>query len=903
MGLAPAPVEIRLLGPFEVRDGDGPIELPGGKPRALLALLALEAGRVVSVDRLVDGLWGESPPSTAPKVVLGYVSRLRKLLPSGLLETREPGYLLNVAGSRDLDRFEALRAEASSAAEEGRWRAAADLLREALELWRGPALADVADELGLPGELARFEEMRQAALEERIDADVALGREAAVVPELEALVQAYPLRERPRYLLMLVLYRLGRQSDALQLYRETRQLLVDELGIEPGADLQRLERQILVQDDTLAPARAVDRLPPLPVPLTPLVGRVKELHELGDLLGPSGPRLVTLVGPGGVGKTRLALAAAELRREAVLVRLATIAEPDLVGSVVAGVLGVRDETQLPDWLRARELLLVLDNFEHVLDAAPLVTELLSAAPGLRVLATSREPLNVSGERTYPVSPLPASDAVDLFVERAAAAGADVSRTGEVEEICQRLDFLPLAMELAAARTRVLGPSDLLARIEQRLPFLTGGPRDLPERQRTLRATIEWSHALLDPSEQRVFARLGVFAGGCTVALAEDVCDITLEAIESLVDKSLVQHDAGRFSMLETIREFAMDRLEESGEAAATLRRLAERMRVEAESFADGRNRGEKMPLEPLESELDNIRESIRGALQLTDDSLAVRLVAPLYWYWNASERLTEGLRWTLEALDRAGEIPDPDRAGALRAAAQLATLTADYERATALGDEAQSFYRKSGDLPAVAEVLRWLAHANIRSGNVERARELHAESIDLAEQVGSPIQQARSLRVAGEDELDFGEIARADELLLRSLELARSARAANDTAMTLHSLGDVALVSNDAVQAGAWFVEALTVTDDGRMVAYCLGGLSAAAALDGRQELAGLLWGAVQSHERQAGEAVIETVDRYLSVFQAFAGEAFDDATERGRELTLEEARAEAIAAFGPPRG
>jgi DNA-binding SARP family transcriptional activator len=245
-------VEFRLLGPVELVGDDGvPVELPAGKPRALLALLLLEAGHVISVDRLVDELWGERPPATAAKVLQGYVSRLRKLLPPGLLETREPGYLIRLdVDQLDLSLFERLRGDAAAEAAAGRWQAAGTLLAAGLQLWRGPPLADVAE--GLPDEVARLDEMRLAALEERVAADLELGRQAQLVPELERLMRSHPLRERFRFQLMLALYRLGRQADALAVYRETRELLVEELGIEPGPELQRLERQILVQDQTLA---------------------------------------------------------------------------------------------------------------------------------------------------------------------------------------------------------------------------------------------------------------------------------------------------------------------------------------------------------------------------------------------------------------------------------------------------------------------------------------------------------------------------------------------------------------------------------------------------------------------------------------------------------------------------
>lgn len=894
-----------MLGPIELVGDDGrPVRLPEGKPRALLALLLLEAGRVVSVDRLVDALWGERPPATAAKIVQGYVSRLRKLLPAALLETRAPGYVLHVENDQlDVSRFEQLRSEAAVAADEGRSQAAATLLAEALRLWRGRPLADVADELELPGELARLEELRLATLEERVAADLGLGRESQLVAELEALTKAHPLRERLRAQLMLALYRLGRQADALAVYRDARQLLVEELGIEPGAELQELERQILTHDESLRAAVQAERLP-VPAALTRLIGRRPELDQIAELLRRDGTRLVTLVGPGGVGKTRLALAIAEQRSDAAYVSLAPVQEPGLLRSVITHALGLADEAALAEWLRPRELLLVLDNFEHLLDDAPLVTELLSAARGLRVLATSRMPLNLSGEHVCTVAPLPERDAVELFVERAAAADAAVEGVSVVEEICRRLDCLPLAIELAAARVKALPPELLLGRLDEPLALLTRGPRDLPERQRTLRATIEWSHALLDPEEQEAFARLAVFAGGCTVDAAERVCDATLETLDSLVGKSLLQRSGVRFSMLETIREYAGEQLDANDEAEPTTRRLTEWLCEAAEAFAARwRDRGDISSLSFLESELENIRVAIRAAIGWADDALALRLTSALAAFWRASGRQAEGLRWTVEALEHSEHVPAAARALGLHTAAVLATLAADPLRGRTFGEEALALHRAAGDDHRVGEVLPWLANAHQQAGEADRARSLHAESIAFQERLGDPAQFARALRWAADDELELGDVTRATDLFERALELARVADVQSEIAWTLHGLGDLALVRRDARKAAGFYLEGLRSSLDPTSIAYCLAGLAAVAALERLVDPAGRMWGAVESHRHRHGDFIPpQTLRRYETAFNQLEADAFAAAVATGRELTLDQGRHEAIEAFAASR-
>jgi predicted ATPase/DNA-binding SARP family transcriptional activator len=893
-------VHVQLLGPVELVDDEGrPISAPAGKPRALLALLALEAGHVVSSDRLIDVLWGDRPPATAPKILQGYVSRLRKLLPAGRLETREPGYVFRLAGEElDLARFERLRNEAAAAAEGEQWQSAAALLREALELWRGPPLADVADELDLPGEIARLEELHLVALEQRVAADLELGHEADLIGELDALTRAHPLRERLRLQLMLALYRLGRQADALNVYRDTRELLVDQLGIEPGPELQQLERQILLQDDSLVAAPRAGPLPPVPAPLTPIVDRVTEIAEIGGLLRQS--RLVTLLGSGGVGKTRLALAFAEPRPDAVFVPLGALQDPKLVRSAITHVLGLTDEEALAGWLRRRELLLVLDNFEHLLEAGPVVTELLEGAPGVRVLTTSRAPLDVRGEHQYTISPLAEPDAVELFVQRAAASEWQVGSVTLLGSICRQVDYLPLAIELAAARVKTLPPESLLARLEQRLPLLTHGPRDLPERQRTLRATIEWSHALLTPEEQTAFARLAVFAGGGTLEAVESVCGVSLDVVDSLVDKSLLRHAGDRVSMLETIREYAREQLEASGEADSIMRALAVWLLAEAETFAEERRQGLFSPLVRLESELENIRAALRSALGWTGDPLALRLVTALTWFWRTSGRQAEGLRWTVEALDQAGDLPGDLRAHSLQEAAMIATLASDSSLGRRFGREALELCRASGDDVGAGEILPWLAHAHWQAGDIDGARALHGESIALQARLGIPVQSARAYRLAGETELYMGEGRRAAELYGVALEHARLAGATGEVVMTLHGLGDASLASGDVGGAATFYLDALDAGADSTPAANCLAGLAAAAALGQLAGPAGRIWGAVEAHQLRHGEQFIypPTGRRYEAALAGVEGADFQAAVAAGHALTLDDAAREARETF-----
>ncbi len=514
------------------------------------------------------------------------------------------------------------------------------MLAEADSLWRGDPLAEFAYDDFAASAITRLSESRLALLEERLDLELQLGRHQRAVVQLEQLVADHPLREGLRGLLMLALYRAGRQADALRVFQEGRRLLVEELGLEPGPALRRLESAILAQDPSLtlpaasAPA-SVDAggagsHPMIPEALTPLVGRDAELRELRELFAEQ--RFVTLVGPGGVGKTRLALevgraAADGLSFGGCLVELAPVGDPAGVPAAIAAALGLPDPNRIAEMIGDHDLVLVLDNCEHVIGAAAEVAEgLLRRCPGLRLLATSREGLRVGGEAIWPVPPLAPDDAVRLFVARARASAAPIGLDDEhdvIADICARLDGLPLAIELAAARTRAFPLTQIAARLNDRFRLLTGGSRTALPRQQTLRAVVDWSYELLFDDEQRVFERLAVLPGGCDLATAEAVCaddDIAVadvaDHLRALVDKSLViaVPVAGgvRFTLLQTLAQYGRERLTERGDAVRIRDTMARHYaQLCAQSAAAYTGDGQRAWLTAIDAEHDNLQSGAR----------------------------------------------------------------------------------------------------------------------------------------------------------------------------------------------------------------------------------------------------------------------------------------------------
>ncbi|MEU8250407.1 BTAD domain-containing putative transcriptional regulator [Nonomuraea sp. NPDC048916] len=673
-------MRFEILGPAKVLGDDGePVSLGGPRVRGLLTLLALDAGRVVGAEYLVDGLYGEQPPEGVANALQSQVSRLRRALGRDRVEFHPTGYRL-AADPEDVDarRFERLAGEGRKALAAGDAHHAATLLREALELWRGHPLADAPR---AEAAAARLAELRLAAAEDRVQADLELGRHRELVAELRQLTAAHPLRERLRAQLMRALYGSGRQAEALTVYEEARRILDDELGVAPGVELSAAHLAVLRADPALGVDCALLRGDPQPggparvsrqglrAQLTSFVGRSEELGQVDSHLRRA--RLVTLIGAGGAGKTRLAMEAAERADgDVCVVQLAPVADGADVPKAALAALDLRDPllsgperpsvdpvARLAAALSDRRLLLVLDNCEHLVTAvAELADQLLATCPELRVLATSREALGITGESILPIAPLrlpPAGvpnpldyPAVRLFADRAAAVrpgfAVGEDNAARVVSICRALDGLPLAIELAAARLRTLMVADVAARLDDRFRLLTRGSRTALPRHQTLRAVVAWSWDLLDENEQRLAARLTVFADGATPAAAERVCGLPEETLFALVEKSLVEVVDGRYRMLETIRAFCAERLAEAGETEAMCEAHAAYY-LELVTEADGHlRRAEQLEwLAMLDHESDELIAAVRWATYAGRTELGLRLLAnaACYW-WMRGHRLT-----------------------------------------------------------------------------------------------------------------------------------------------------------------------------------------------------------------------------------------------------------------------
>ncbi|MFI6538677.1 BTAD domain-containing putative transcriptional regulator [Nonomuraea sp. NPDC050547] len=855
-----------VLGPLEVRTKDDRLlQIPEAKVRALLADLLVHRGRPVSADRLIDDLWSERLPADPAGALQLKVSRLRRALGDAESVVLGPsGYLLRAdTGAVDADRFETRVARARGLAGAGE---RARELGDALGLWRGAAFAGFDDEEFALPEIRRLGELRLVALEELARARLELGEHELVAGELAEVVAAHPLRERLRAIHIRALYGAGRQSEALAGYGDARDRLRAELGIDPGPELKAVHTAVLRQDPSLQATRSDPAARGnLPARLTELIGREGAVTQIGALM--STGRMVTLTGPGGVGKTRLAIEAAGSRTERFpdgtwLVELAGLppgSGQEAVADEVGRVLGIRQDGARgsfagaepgADWLAAalsgRRMLLVLDNCEHVVDAAAGVAAgVLRAAPDVHVLATSQERLATAGELLWTVPPLDGDAAVRLFAERAAAAEPRFAVTAAnrawVESICRRLDGIPLALELAATRVRSVDVAELAGRLDDRFRLLSTGRRDAPARQRTLRSMIEWSWEPLNDAERQVLRRLAVHTDGCTLHAAEELCAAdgvhsadVLDLLGRLVDRSLVVHQSGRYRLLESVAAYCVERMSRIGELEPMRdRHLAHYLDLAERADLRGHDQGTW--LERLDVESGNLRAALQHA---GGSASGLRLVNALAWYWFLRGRLGEARRSLTLALshrqeeDQAaieatawltgfemllGDDADPversrevlerfDRHGvrAVRpkwfmAFAQFGHGDQDVRERRLREGLAES--RAEGDRWGMAAALVTLASPALLRSDIAAARSAGTRSLALFEEVGDRWGQLRSTAVLGDLAEIAGDYTEAARLRRGGLRDAEELGLWPEVSFRLATLGRLALLAGDLDEA------------------------------------------------------------------------------------------------------
>jgi len=781
-------MQYEVLGEIRVLRSGTPIRLGGPMALRLLAALLVNAPRAVEQDTLIERLWCDDPPATATTALQVHVSRLRQALEPGnrggassVLRTTDDGYGLVIDRAQiDSEHFDSLVRHAEDSAMSEPERALSDV-ESARALWRGRPWAALADEVWLRGEVSRLEELRRRADELWGDVQLALGRHDLIVDSLARAVAEEPLREHRWEQLMTALYRCGRQAEALRAFQDARRVLTDELGIEPSPSLRALEQAVLVQDPDLdAPPRARPQRPRhnLPAMLTELVGRDDDVVATRKAL--EGSRLVTITGTAGCGKTRLALAVAERLVDRFddgvwFVDLTAAASGDVVSTHIVTALGLRESDEhgpgnalalLQTFLRDREALVVLDNCEHVVaDVAAVVGSLLSSCPGVRVLATSRVVIGQVGESVQPLSPLAtpepddaveevtSSPAVRLFLERAGDAGASFDRTteqlGTIGRLCHFFEGVPLAIELAAMWTPTLSPSEILDLLSKRI-LLVATDESLPERQRTLRTTIDWSYALLSDTERLAFRRLSVFPAGFTLGGAAAVVagdpnatEAVIGPVARLVSSSLVRtygpQIPARYRMLEAIREFAAEQLDRGGEANQTRAHefdyfvaLARNSRRD-EFF--GPPNSEAMAA--LDAEHDNIRETLDRLIASRDGERAELLAGAMGTYWAERGHWGEGQRW----LTRALELPPGSRLlERARAFIALAQTTSSFAGIATRADELEQAVEicRSHDAPdLLAASLMYLSLARAWRRDFPRMRAAFGEAKQIAAHLGS----------------------------------------------------------------------------------------------------------------------------------------------------------------------
>jgi predicted ATPase/DNA-binding SARP family transcriptional activator len=878
-------MQVRLFGELEALADGVPVPVRGAKQRALLALLALQRGRPVSADRLIDVLWGDGQAANPANALQAQIGQLRRTFGAAAILTSEAGYALAV-GPDDVDvvRFGQLVAEGRRLAGVGQVALASAALGEALGLRRGEPLAEFADAGFADAERAHLDELTLVAVEARAGADLMLGRHGELAGELEPLCRQYPLRERLWELHILALYRGGRQAEALRAYSEVRDRLVGELGIDPGPALRELQARILAHDPSLAPASPAPvpaGAPPTPAGnlrarLSSFVGRDAELAQLREAVRSS--RLVTLTGAGGAGKTRLAVEVAsalgeDYRDGAWLVELAGVAGPGGVGAAAAAALGAgaappgaqpagSTTDLIVRYLAGRSLVLVLDNCEHVIgEAAALADTLTGAVPGLRLIATSREALAVPGEVQVPIGGLAPLAAVELFVDRARAVRPGFLPNGPagvvIEDICRRLDGLPLAVELAAARLRVLPLATLAERLEDRFRLLSHGARTALPRQQTLRAVVDWSYDLLFEDERRLFSRLATFTGGCGLAAAEAVCaddqvpaGEILDVLSRLVDKSLViaPDDEGeaRFGQLQTLWQYGRDRLAESGEADTMRARHGAYYRQLAVQAHEGL-RGTAGPMwrDRLVTESGNLQAALDWYVTAADADAALSLASGMAWLWFINGDFLEGARCLGAALGAEGPRRPEAEATARLWHGYCVGMSTDPAAGVIECEEAVAVLRDNDDRARQAEALVVYATVLGFAHHFDRSLDALREARDLLEPVGHGWLLAVHDLIVAWNLLSQGRLEDAEPVARSSLERFDAAEEVLVVVSPLNALASIAEARGD-LQAAAAAYEALVqrcrATGQPLQVPFSLVALAALRARQGDDTTADSLY-------------------------------------------------------------
>lgn len=962
----------KILGATEAYDEQGaPLPVGGRRLRALLATLALRTNRTVPVDTLIAEVWAQDePPADATAALQALVGRLRRALGKAAIASDPGGYRLTATPEDiDLHRFERLVREGRAALGHQDPESAARTLGEALALWHGPALADLPDRSAA----TRPEALRAEAIRARIEAELLLGRASDAVPELRELTEAQPYDETLHALLIRALRDAGRGADALAAYEHARRTLAEGLGADPGRELRALYAELLDPAGAAGPtAEGVNRpkAPERPGSqerpgsperqggqerperrgnlrprLTSFVGREPELAAIRSDMRRA--RLVTLTGPGGSGKTRLAEEAAAGHPQAWLAELAPLDRPEAVPGAVVSALGLRETalmtsemtvTQddpaalLVEYCAPRSLLLLLDNCEHVIGAAAeLAQTLLTHCPDLTVVATSREPLGVPGEFVRPVEPLPPDPAHRLFTERATAVRPDFDPEEDAEavaEICRRLDGLPLAIELAAARLRLLSPRQIADRLDDRFRLLTSGSRTVLPRQQTLRAVVDWSWDLLDEPERTVLREVSVFAGGWDLAAAEAVCTgPAADLIGALVDKSLLIAEPTprgdmRYRMLETIHEYASERAAETPELrAAAGRRHTAYVRALVEEAEPLLRSADQLPwIQRLETELDNIRAALQRAIESRENEDALAIALSVGWFWSMRNYRREGAGWVAGILRLAPPLPpdgpdgipedtgDPLHWSWMSLRLLHFFLVAESRPTEALaGDEDRAYLRRVRDafaqpVPAAARFpgLIWPFTAYFLDGP-DAARPCLDDVVANCRRHGGDWEVGVSLMFRTHQAVDApGNLSGVDEDLAELRELSRRA---GDRWMR----AQVSSAAGEAAMARCLHAEARVEYDEALRLAYEVGAYAETPFLIARLAEIAYREGDRDLAAKALQEAGIEA-DRYgvpdswafIRMLQSLM--ALDEGEVAKARVMFEEARADAERGTPPPQ-